>query len=100
MPPRVNIVSIFFAPAILFGGAGFADAVDESLKRAMHDCVSQNADRIGSPLSDIESWASFAALTAGLSFSVVKISGLDGHPDIQSALGSEPIKILVMANFH
>ena len=97
MSLRVSILSISFVSALFFGGTTYADAVDESLERAMHDCVSVNADRIGSPLPDIESWASFAALNASLSFSLVQISGLDGHPDIQSALEAKTEQFLIQA---
>lgn len=97
MPLRAKIVSIFVVSEIFFGGAAFADAVDESLKKAMHDCVSVNADRIGSPFSDIESWASLASLMTSLSFSLINISGIDDHPDIQSALEAKTEQFLIQA---
>ena len=95
MSLRVNSCSMFFASAIFFGDASFADAVSESLQKAMRDCVSMNANRIGSPISDTESWARFVGSVTSISFSFVNLAGLDGHPDIQSALIAKTTQLLI-----
>lgn len=73
---------LIFILLVSLGVKANADAVSDSLERAMGECVSLNSARIGSPVADPEIWSRLIRLGTVHSLSTVNLFGTDKHEDV------------------
>lgn len=86
---------VILAYFMLVAGWSKADAVSDRLKAAMEDCVSVNADRLGSPVQDTKFWAKIIGSHTAVAFSLVPLLGYEGYPDLQSAVSARTTEFLI-----
>lgn len=85
--PVINAtIASVLASLFLFVGETRADAVTDSIKEAMADCVMSNSSRIGFPVSDVNQWAKVVASSTSFSFSMIQVVGTENHGGLSEAL--------------
>ena len=66
-----------------------ADAVSESLKNTMHECVLDISPRVGSPYDDYEKWANAVSLYTDYAFAHIKFFGIPEDSDLISGVSDK-----------